>query len=111
MGNLDLKIAEKIVITRRRLAETQKTFGERFNVKKLTVNKWESGESVPDREHATQLTKLFQDVLGEEDDSKVEIDNVQRLLPFDEPVNLEFRLSPVSADKIRLNLEIKRKVG
>ena len=111
MNGLNLNTSEKIIVTRRRLKETQGKFAERFNVKKLTVSTWESGESLPDREHAAQLAKLFQQVLGEEDESKMETDNLQRLLPFDEPVNLEFRLSPASADKVRLSLEIRRKAG
>ena len=49
MADLQLTTAEKIVITRKRLGETQEKFGGRFLVKKLTVAQWESGECDPNR--------------------------------------------------------------
>lgn len=111
MNGPNLAISEKIVITRRRLAETQATFATRFNVKKLTVVQWENGVSVPDREHAALLATLFQEVLKEEDPGQILTDNLQRLLPFNEPLKIELRFSPSSAEKVRLDLKIERKAS
>ena len=111
MAGLRLTIAEKIAVSRRRLDETQEVFGTRFNVKKLTVSQWESGESAPKRKHLAVLNELFKQVLGEEDQSKVETAAYQLLLPFDQPVNIDFRVSPNTAESVRLAVEIRRKVS
>jgi hypothetical protein len=86
-------------------------FGARFNVKKLTVSKWESGEFTPKHEHLALLNSLFQQVLGEEDDPNVETAAYQLLLPFDQSVNVDFRVSPHSAESVRLAVAVRRRVG
>jgi transcriptional regulator with XRE-family HTH domain len=111
MAVLELTIAEKIVITRKRLEETQEIFGARFSVKKLTVNQWESGASTPTQQHLDRLKELFQVVLGEQDGSQLEIAAYQLLLPFDQPVNIDFHVAPHSAQGVRLAVEIRRKVS
>jgi DNA-binding transcriptional regulator YiaG len=109
VARLQLNIAEKIVIVRKRLHETQEVFGARFNVKKLTVNQWEGGASTPTHARLALLKKLFQEVLGEEDESQFKTPAYQLLLPFDEPIKLDFCVSSHSAD--RFAVEIRRRVG
>ncbi len=108
---IQLTLAEKISITRKRLEDTQEEFGRRFNVKQLTVSQWEAGAS-PNQDNLALLNTLFQQVLGEDDEDKVETAIHQLLLPFDQPVNIDFRISPGTAEKaVRCSLQIKRKVG
>lgn len=110
MAKVQLSIPEKIVIVRRRLGETQEKFGERFRVRKLTVNQWETDVATPKHEHLTILNGLFQRILGEEDESKIETAAYQLLLPFDQPVNIDLRMSPNTAETLRVAVEIRRKV-
>jgi transcriptional regulator with XRE-family HTH domain len=111
MAGLRLNTPEKIVVTRKRLGETQEKFGERFSVKKLTVTQWERGESDPTPEHLALLRALFQEVLGEEDESQFETAAYQLMLPFDEPVKIEFSLSPLGPERVRFGLEVRRKAS
>lgn len=108
---MELSLPEKIVIVRKRLGETQETFGERFQVRKLTVNHWESGTATPKHEHLNLLNLLFRDVLGEEDESTVESATYQLILPFDKPVNIDVRLSPNRATNVRCAVQISRRVS
>jgi DNA-binding transcriptional regulator YiaG len=112
MAGLQLKDAEKIAITRKRLGETQEVFAARFNVQALAVTKWESGETVPrNARHRAMLTQLFQSVLHEEDESQFETAAYQLQLPFDAPISIDFRVSPLNAERVRLGVQITRKVG
>lgn len=110
MVGLQLSMAEKIVLVRRRLGQTQEKFGERFNVKQLTVTHWEKGTFAPTGEHLAQMTRLFQDVLGEEDESQFETAAQQLLLPFDQPVKIEFHVSRLGPDRVRFGVQIRRRV-
>jgi transcriptional regulator with XRE-family HTH domain len=111
MAGLELTIAEKIALTRRRLGETQEAFADRFNVQPLAVNKWESGESTPRGERGAALNQLFQTVLHEGSESQMESAAYQLLLPFDEPVKIDLRISPHSSDRVRFAVEIRRRAG
>jgi transcriptional regulator with XRE-family HTH domain len=111
MPGIQLTIAERVVLVRRRLDETQEKFGLRFDVKKLTVNQWESGGSIPTQEHQVRLKKLFQEVLEEEDESEFESAAYQLLLPFDQPVRIDFRVSSATTDRVRVSVGLRRKVS
>ena len=112
MTGLQLTEAEKIALTRKRLGETQDAFAARFNLQALAVTKWENGEAHPKKaEHRAILARLFQDVLKEEDDSMYETAAYQLHLPFDAPVRIDFRVSPLDADRVRLGVEITRKAS
>ncbi len=112
MASLMLSMAEKIVITRKRLDETQKQFAARFNVEPLTIANWEKGKIEPrSDQHRALLSNLFMSVLQEEGESQFEIATYQLHLPFNEPVKIDFRVSPHSADRVRLGIEITRKAG
>ncbi len=110
MSGVQLNIAEKIVLTRKRLRETQDKFGERFKVKKLTVHQWEVGAYEPAPEHLPLMRKLFLEILSD-DDSEFETSTQQLFLPFGAPVKIDFRISPHSADRVRFDVEVRRKVG
>jgi len=108
---VQLNLYEKIVILRRRLSETQESFGARFQVKPLTVNQWEKGVSIPAPEHLAALTVLFQNILNEEDEANIEIDTYQRLVLPNQPLKMELSVSPQGPDRVRLALEVRRRVG
>lgn len=105
-----LSLSEKIVLLRRRLNQTQEGFGDRFQVKPLTVNQWEKGASIPAQEHLSVLTGLFQSILNEEDEANIETDTYERLLLTDQPVRMELSVSPRGPDRVRLALEIRRRI-
>lgn len=111
MAGPRLSMAEKIIIARKRIGETQEKFAVRFHVKKLTVTQWERGESAPAPEHLTQLRALFQEFLEDDDEAQFEIATYQLSLPFDEPVKIEFRISPLNRERVRFGLEVRRKAG
>lgn len=111
MAGPRLTVAEKIIIARKRIGETQEKFAERFHVKKLTVTQWERDESAPAPEHLIQLKALFQEFLEEDDEAQFDTAAYQLSLPFDEPVKIEFRISPLSPERVRFGLEVRRKVG
>lgn len=112
MTGIQLTEAEKIALTRKRLGETQDTFAARFSLQALAVTKWENGEAHPKKaEHRAILARLFEDVLKEEDDSMYETAAYQLNLPFDAPVRIDFRISPLSADRVRFHAEVIRKAS
>ncbi|MGO9316482.1 MAG: helix-turn-helix domain-containing protein [Terracidiphilus sp.] len=112
MAGLQLTDAEKIAITRKRLGETQEAFAARFNVQALAVTEWEGGKTIPrNAQHRAMLTQLFQRVLHEEDESQFETVAYQLNLPFDEPVRIDFRVSPLDKGRARLGVQIMRKAG
>jgi transcriptional regulator with XRE-family HTH domain len=112
MAGFQLTEAEKIALTRKRLGETQGQFATRFNLQALAVTKWENGEASPKKsEHRAILTRLFETVLQEEDESQFETAAYQLNLPFDAPVRIDFRVSPLDTDRVRLGVQVMRKVG
>jgi len=109
MDGQQTSLAEKILHTRRSLKESQEDFGKRFGVKqRSTVAGWEAG-TPPNADHLTKLTQFFED----QEEAQGEGLRYQLLLPFDEPVNFAFRVSPSphSADRVRFEVEIRRKAG
>jgi len=110
MAGTPTTVAEKIFLARRRLDEDQSTFGSRFEVKQWTVSHWEKG-ATPSPEHSIQLRRLFAEIFGDEEEEQVETHAHQLFLPFDQPVNFEFRVSRHSAESVRFAVEIKRKAG
>jgi transcriptional regulator with XRE-family HTH domain len=110
MAGVKLTIAEKIALTRKRLRETQDKFGDRFKVKKLTVHQWEGGAYEPAPEHLPLMHKLFLEVL-KDDESEFETSTQQLFLPFGAPVKIDFRISPHSADRVRFDVEVRRKIS
>jgi transcriptional regulator with XRE-family HTH domain len=111
MAGLQLTEAEKIAITRKRLDETLEEFATRFNVQALAVSKWEGGTVPRNAQHRAILTQLFQSVLQEEDESQYETAAYQLQLPFDAPIRIDFRVSPLNAERVRLGVQIMRKAG
>jgi transcriptional regulator with XRE-family HTH domain len=111
MPGIELNLAEKIAVTRGRLRETQETFAARFGVRALAVTNWENGKSEPKKKHRPALDQLFRSVLDEEDDSEFESASYQLQLPFDEPVKIDIRFSPLAADRVRLGMQIRRKLA
>lgn len=112
MAGLQLTFAEKIALTRKRLKETREAFAARFEVQALAVTKWENGESAPrSEEHRAKLIQLFRSVLREEDEAQFETAAYQLQLPFDEPVRIDFRVSPLSAGRVRLGVRVVRRAG
>ena len=52
-------ISENLASLRRHAGLTQEAVAEKIGVSRLTIAKWESGESAPDIVHADQLAELF----------------------------------------------------
>src|SRR5271165_3934293 len=96
-------LSQRIFNARTRLRESQADFGKRFGVKqRSTVKGWEEGKP-PNAEH---LIKISQFLRGEEA-AQVEVHAHQFILPFDQPINFEFRVSPHSADSVRFAVVIQ----
>ena len=112
MTGFQLTEAEKIALTRKRLGETREKFAARFSLQALAVTKWESGKASPKKaEHRAILERLFQEVLTVEDESTYGTAAYQLNLPFDAPVRIDFRVSPLDADRVRLGVEITQKAS
>lgn len=102
-----ISLAEKIQRVRRDLRESQSAFGKRFGVKqRSTVKGWEEGKP-PNAEHLTKLNQF----LKEQEQSQGEVHSHQWPLPFDQPIDFIFRISPHSAGSVRFAVEIKRKAS
>jgi len=102
-------LRKNLALTRRRLREEQPEFGKRFKVKRWMVNQWEKGKVQPKPEHLTKLTQLFKEVF--DDEGQFESVTYQLLLPFDEPVKLDFRISPHNETKVGFAVQVKRKAS
>jgi len=110
MAGPPINLAEKILLARRRLHEEQPVFAARFQVKKLTVVDWEKGKQ-PNPDHLATLKQIFKQVLPDLDDEQFESVTYQLFLPFDEPVKLNFRISPHSEKDVGFAVQVKRKAG
>jgi transcriptional regulator with XRE-family HTH domain len=100
-------LAKKIIRARTSLKESQGDFGKRFGVKqRSTVKGWEAG-APPNAEHLTQINQFLNDL----EETQGEVHAHQWFLPFDQPINFEFRVSPHSADSVRFAVQIKRKAS
>ena len=97
-----LTLAEKILVSRNRLGEDQKTFGKRFGVSRYAVKDWERGATQP--RHLEKLREIFAQMLGDEDEESHESVEYQLILPFDEALKLELRVQPQSETAVRLGL-------
>ncbi len=109
MDRQPITLAEKILIVRNRLGETQRVFGERFGVTRFAVKAWESGSFTPKPQHYAKLKQMFVQVFGDEDEDTYESVNYQLILPFADPVKLEFRVLPHSERNVRFTIEGKRR--
>jgi transcriptional regulator with XRE-family HTH domain len=99
-------LPQRIKRYRRSRGESQETFGKRFGVQRLTVTNWEKGTQ-PNSNHRPQLIQL----LGDKEEAEGEGTTYQFLLPFDQPINLELRVSAQKADTIHFEARLRRKVG
>lgn len=100
-------LAQRIKDCRLNLRESQKVFGKRFGVTHLAVGNWERGTR-PHRRHETALVLLLKDAHTKEQHHDP---TYQLQLPFDQPINLELKISPQRADTLQVELHLKRKVG
>jgi DNA-binding XRE family transcriptional regulator len=105
-----ITLAEKIYIARNRLGEDQDQFGKRFDVTRFAVIDWEKGTTKPRRpEHKAKLKQIFTEMFGDEDEDSYESVAYQLVLPFDDPVKLEFRVLPQSETSVRFSVEARRR--
>jgi transcriptional regulator with XRE-family HTH domain len=95
--------AQEIRRYRKSLGESQKSFGKRFGVKRLTVGNWERG-TVPNSKHLPPLTQE----MNERGKAKGEEGTYQLILPFDQPISLELKMSPQKAETIHFEVRFKR---
>ena len=105
-----INLAERILLARLRLGLGQAAFGERFGVERAAVLGWENGV-MPKGERLTQLKQIFAEVLPDLEEEQTETHAHQLFLPFDQPVNFEFRVSRRDPDSVRFAVEIKRRSG
>lgn len=98
----------KIRHLRRSLGESQESFGARFGVKRLAVAHWESG-TLPKTRHLAQLVRLFEEAVP----GQARIGGLSRQLelPFDEPINLEVKISAKHAYTIHCQLTLLDKAA
>ena len=54
-----MKFAEKLVKLRKENLLSQEELGEKLNVTRQTISKWELGETKPDSEKILEIAKLF----------------------------------------------------
>jgi transcriptional regulator with XRE-family HTH domain len=110
MAEINLSFAEKVFVARKRLQETQDQFATRFGVRPLTVKKWESGDSEPHGGSRSALDDLFRSVLLG-DKPRLEMVSYQLELPFNDSVNIGFQVSPLTAQSVRLGIQITKTVA
>ncbi len=69
-----MKFEEKLMKLRKENAMSQEELGEKLNVTRQTISKWELGQTKPDTDKLAEIAKLFNtttdDLLNEEDDIK-----------------------------------------
>lgn len=60
VASMNLEARQRLIdlIKKLRGAESYTAFGKRFEVSYMAVSKWETGQSIPDREHLSKIGKL-----------------------------------------------------
>ena len=115
MSGIELSLAERILLTRFRIGETQLQFARRLNVSDQTIRDWESGQR-PGRNSMNRLSNLFAEYLRETEVPETveavvdESPAIQLHLAFD-PVDVAVRIGPRTADTLHVEVRFERKTG
>ncbi|MGP0073619.1 MAG: helix-turn-helix domain-containing protein [Bryobacteraceae bacterium] len=116
MPSIELSLAERILLTRFRIGESQLEFARRLNVSDQTVRDWEHGQR-PGRNSMNRLSELFAEHLRETEAPETVIQQeepeepaIQLDLPF-EPVNVALKIGPRTADTLHVEVRFERKTG
>jgi transcriptional regulator with XRE-family HTH domain len=102
-GRSSPEYGQRIRDHRRRLGHTQEELAQRIGVTRPAVNRWETKGIIPTGEHITRLAEY----LSTGPESQDESHTYQLVLPFDQPINLELRVSPHRADAIHFRVQLK----
>lgn len=100
MAESTKSLAERIRLYRQANEETQQQLADRLGISRGTLINWEKGEFPPG------LGKLVEEMYEAE---KTAGQTYQLKLPFEQPIDLEVRISPRRATAIRLDVE--RRMG
>lgn len=65
MNNNNIQVGERIKQIRLSLGESMEKFGERFGTSKGTVNNWEKGRNLPNKENLKKISELGQITVNE----------------------------------------------
>jgi transcriptional regulator with XRE-family HTH domain len=101
-----VEFGKKVREHRKRLGLNQQQYGERFEVNRITVNRWEAGTTIPDGDHMTRLLEEIR--AGEAQAIEKEEDTYQLSLPLEELVGLELKISPGTADSVQFQARWRR---
>ncbi|MGC4389122.1 helix-turn-helix transcriptional regulator, partial [Streptococcus suis] len=63
--NNNVQVGERIKQIRLSLGESMEKFGERFETSKGTVNNWEKGRNLPNKENLKKISELGQMTVNE----------------------------------------------
>jgi transcriptional regulator with XRE-family HTH domain len=102
-----LNYGQRIRAHRRKMGHTQENLAERIGVTRPAVNRWEKRGTMPTGKHMDKLVEY----LNTDPGSQNERHTYQLELPFDQPINIELRISPQRAESIHFLVKLKDAVG
>ena len=108
-----MKFNEKLVKLRKEAGLSQEELGNKLNVDRQTVSKWELGETTPELEKLMELSKVFNisidKLVGKEDDETLNED--QRIFYGKVRLDYEYKSKTKIKGKKQYNLTMKNEIN
>lgn len=74
-----MKFNEKLIMFRKEKGMSQENLGEKLDVTRQTISKWELGETTPEMDKLIRMSELFETTVDNLiKDKQIEIDNKQK---------------------------------
>ena len=80
-----MKFEEKLITLRKKKLLSQEQLAEKLDVTRQTVSKWELGQSRPDMDKLTNMSKLFNVSIDTLTNSEISIENDEKQVVYDTP--------------------------
>ena len=103
------EFGQRIRDYRRRRGWTQTHAAVVMGVQRTSLNRWEQGREMPSGRNMAKLCDHLRIPIGtsEDVDAPSEGRTYQLLLPFDQPLELELKVSPKRADTVQFQVQLK----
>jgi transcriptional regulator with XRE-family HTH domain len=108
-----LLFGKRIQSYRKKRGWNQTQAAKVMGVQRTSLNRWENGKEMPNGESMTKLSDHLGIPVGSDEKALESLsrETIQMLLPFEKPVNIEFRIGPRRADAVQIQVQIKDLAG
>jgi len=106
-----VEFGQRIARYRSQRGWTQTRAAEVMGVQRTSLNRWENGKEMPCGENMTKLRDHLKMPIGTEEEPPEPSEMHQLALPFEPPLDLEFRVTPKGPDTVQFEVRLKQAAG